>query len=70
MKVPNIASCPPRNGMQVCVILARNGVPSGIRGSGGKGDEKPTRRAAQKPECIRARPSPLLSASPSPTEAE
>eukprot|EP00965_Chrysotila_dentata_P113430 3748837-Pleurochrysis_carterae.AAC.1 len=50
--------------------LSQNGVRSGIGGSGGRGDEKSTRRAVQTPKCIRARPSPLLSASPSPTEAE
>eukprot|EP00965_Chrysotila_dentata_P186422 6155886-Pleurochrysis_carterae.AAC.1 len=52
------------------LILAKNGVQSGIGGSRQRGDENSIRRAVQTPKCIRARPSPLLSASPSPTEAE
>eukprot|EP00965_Chrysotila_dentata_P215912 6189066-Pleurochrysis_carterae.AAC.3 len=53
-----------------CVILATNGVRSGIRGSDEKSDGKSARRAVQIPKCVRMRPSPLLSACPSPTELE
>eukprot|EP00965_Chrysotila_dentata_P005317 174794-Pleurochrysis_carterae.AAC.2 len=50
--------------------LSQNGVRSGIGGIWEKGDANPARRTAQTPKCIRARPSPLLSTSLNPTEAE
>eukprot|EP00965_Chrysotila_dentata_P065098 2157870-Pleurochrysis_carterae.AAC.1 len=50
--------------------LSQNGVRSGIGGLCWKSDENPARRATQTPECICARPSPLLSAFLNPTEAK
>eukprot|EP00965_Chrysotila_dentata_P193796 6175969-Pleurochrysis_carterae.AAC.1 len=65
--VLNITRCLPESYIQKVLPKAKRGLQSGIGGLRLKGDENFAPRAAQTPKCISLRSSPLLPASPSPT---